>query len=172
MARTISKSISSATINVLDPSKSFKTDVNGMPIANVSFVLDGNPTMNKARIAAQKFCGSKNVMVLSIDVDETKLTVSPDVFIANSSVCDPNEVYGREYVTQTFKITTYHGFYIDPENCSMVQFENCYFGETTANKLLKHAQDAAGTLNCVVTDSSVSDERRYMSREKYMQLAR
>ena len=169
MARTISKSIASATIYILDPSKEFKTDENGMPVANVTMYLDGNPSENKARIAAQKFCGSKNVMVLNIDVDETKLSVSPDVFIAHSKVCADGATYGREYITQTFKVTYIDGFYMDERG--MHTFATAYNGETTQSKLLNYVRGTFGQ-NAVITLTTVIDERRYMARDDYMKLAK
>ena len=170
MARKVSKSIASAIIRVLDPSKDFETDEKGMPIANVEFATDGNPSANKARILAEKYCKSKNVMVLAIEVDETKLTVSPDVFIANSEICKEGETYGREFITQTFKVTNIAGFYIDPEN-GMQEFDTTYDGETTENKLLNYVRDLFGQM-AVITMSEVNDERRYMTREKYLSLAK
>ena len=169
MARTVSKSIASATVYILDPMKHFETDENGMPVANVEMHLDGNPTQNKARLAAQKFCASKNVMVMRIDVDETKLNVSPDVFIAHSKICGDGATYGREYVTQTFKVTYIDGFYMNDNG--MQKFSAFYSGETTANKLLNYARETYGQ-TAIITSKSVKDERRYMLREDYLKLAR
>lgn len=170
MARTVSKSIASATIYALDAAKAFDID-NGKPVANLVFTMDGNPSENKARIEASKMAGHKNVMILDIMVDETKVSVDPHVFMMNSSLCVEGESYGREYVTQTFKTTYYRGWYTD-ESGNMVAFENCYFGETTDSKLRKHAIDACGTQNVIITDKVVKDERRFMRREKYMSLAK
>jgi hypothetical protein len=130
--------------------------------------LNGNPSDNRARIQAQKLFG-KNVMVISVDVDETKLNVSPSDFIANSKVCKPNESYGREYITQTFKVTTIKGFYTDKDGMHIMNLT--YSGTTTDNKLRNFACDYYDTLNVVITNTTVTDERRYMTRERYMQLA-
>ena len=170
MARSISKSIASAIVYILDPTVEFDI-VDGKPVANTTMLLDGNPSMNKALIEAQKFCGHKNVMVLDIKVDETKVTVSPAAFMLNSRVCIEGQSYGREYITQTFKVTYYRGWYIDSDG-NMVNFENAYNGETTDSKLRKHAIDACGSKNIVITEKTVKEERRYMRREKYMELAR
>lgn len=169
MARTISKSIASATIYVLDATKPFDTDENGMPVANRSLQCDGAPSMNKARILAEKAFGTKNLMVLSIDVDETKLKVDPTTFYANSQPCVDGEVYGREFVTQTLKVTTITVFYVDggiPKTVELV-----YNGETTPSKLLKFARENTSQ-TAVVTSSVVNEERRYMTREDYLKLAR
>lgn len=170
MARTISKSISAATIYALDASQPFDTDDNGMPIANMVFTMDGNPTQNRARLEACKQAGHKNVMILQIVIDETKLKVSPDVFVSNSKICKPDTVYGREYVTQTFKVTFYRGFAMT-EN-GMESFEDAFVGETTPAKLLKLARDRYQSQSVVVTESNVSEQRRYMTRDKYLELAR
>lgn len=169
MARTVSKSIASATVYVLDATKAFDIK-DGKPIANVVLNMDGNPSMNKARIEAAKTLGHKNIMILDIQVDETKVSVSPDVFMMNSSVCVEGESYGREFVTQTFKVTFYRGWYTDNDG-TMVAFENAYMGETTDAKLRKHAIEACGTQNVIITEKTVKDERRFMRREKYMSLA-
>lgn len=169
MARTISKSIASATVYILDPMKEFKLDENGVPIANVIMHLDGNPSANKARIAAEKFCKSKNIMVTKIEVDETKLTVSPDVFIAHSKICKENETYGREYITQTFKVTYIDGLFMD-ENVMKV-FNVEYNGETTQNKLLNYVRETFNQ-TAIITNTKVLDERRYMLREDYLKLAK
>ena len=168
MARTVSKSLASATVYVFDPSTEFELDENGMPKPNRNFKLDGNPSANVARIQAQKLYG-KNVLVCSVEVDETKLSVAPSVFIANSDICKEGESYGREYVTQTFKITEISGFYIGTEG--MTKFEYEFAGETTQNKLLNMICDKYQTRNAVITSSTVKDERRYMTRDKYLELA-
>ena len=169
MSRTVTKSIASATVYVLDPSKDFEIDANGMPVANVTFELDGNPSPNRARIQAEKVCKSKNVMVLNIEVDETKIKVDPAIFMAHSEVCKPDTAYGREYVTQTFKITNVKGFYMDVES-GLTNFEFEYMGVTTDSKLLKAARDKYG-MQAVVTVKNVIEERRYMTRDKYLALA-
>lgn len=169
MARTISKAIASATVYVFDPSTNFELDENGMPMANRTFQLDGNPSENKARIQAQQRFG-KNVMVLAVEVDETKLRIAPATFIANSEICKPDTTYGREYITQTFKVTTVSGFYTDADG--LHQFSEVYAGETTANKLRNWVCDKFNTQNAVVANATVSEERRYMSRETYLELAK
>lgn len=169
MARSISKKVNSATIYVLDPSKSFEVDDNGMPKANVTIEVDGAPTDNKARIIAQKECGSKNVMVLDVVIDTNKLTVSPDVFRMHSSVCVEGETYGREYVTQEFKITYIDGFYMSDEG--MQPFSTTYNGVTTDSKLLNYAREVNNN-TAIITNKRVETERRYMTREKYIELGK
>lgn len=170
MSRTVTKSLATATVYALDATKPFETDSNGLPIANLVFNIDGNPTANRARIAAQKAAGHKNVMVMTIDVDETKVKVSPATFYANSSLCKENESYGREYITQTFKLTKVSGFYIDDESGNMTPYTNTYFGVTTDSKLLKAMRDTYG-MTAIVTSKPIVEERRYMARDKYMELA-
>lgn len=168
MARSISKSIASATIFVFDPGTRYELDENGMPKANRKFTVDGNPSENAARIQAQKRYG-KNVLVLGIQVDETKLTVSPETFIANSEICVAGETYTREYVTQTFKVTRFGGFYTDADGLHQFAYE--FAGETTANKLRNMACERTGSQNTVITSTEVVEERRYMARSKYLELA-
>ena len=169
MARSISKSLASATVYVFDPSIAFELDENGNPKPNREFKIDGNPSLNAARIKAQKLYG-RNILVTDVQVDETKLTVSPTDFLMHSSVCLDGESYGREFVTQTFKITTYRGWYMSEDG--MTAFENEYVGETTQSKLQTHAIASTGTKNTVITDVTVREERRFMSRDKYMELAK
>lgn len=169
MSRTVSKSISAATVFVFDPSIEFTLDENGFPLPNRSFELNGNPSNNRARIQAQKLFG-KNVLITNVQVDESKLSVPPAVFVAHSDVCKTGETYGREYITQTFKITHISGFYTDDNGMHML--ENCeYFGTTTANKLRNFVCDMYQTQNVVITSSEIKDERRYMTRELYLKLA-
>ena len=168
MARRISKNLASATIFVFDPSTEYELDENGMPKANRKFTVDGNPSDNAARIQAQKRYG-KNVLVLAIHVDETKLTVSPDTFIANSKVCVEGETYTREFVTQTFKVTRFYGFYTDESGLHKFTYE--FAGETTANKLRNMACERTGSQNTVITSTEIVEERRYMTRAKYLELA-
>lgn len=170
MSRTVTKSLATATVYALDATKEFETDANGMPIANLVFNIDGNPTANRARIAAQKAAGHKNVMIMSIEVDETKVKVSPTTFYANSSRCKEGETYGRDYVTQTFKLTEVSGFYIDDETGNMTPYANTYFGMTTDSKLLKAMRDTYG-MTAIITAKPIVEERRYMARDKYMELA-
>ena len=170
MARTVTKSMASATVYALDATKAFETDENGMPKPNLVFNIDGNPTANRARIAAQKTAGHKNVMVVSIDVDESKVRVAPATFYANSNICKDGETYGREFVTQTFKLTKVSGFYIDDETGNMTPYTNTYFGVTTDSKLLKAMRDSYG-MTAIITAKPIIEERRYMARDKYMELA-
>lgn len=170
MARTVSKSLASATIYVLNPAEEFNVDENGMPIANVVFSVEGNPSQNKARILAEKYCESRNIMVLNIDVDESKLSVAPDVFIANSDICEEGKSYGREYVTQTFKITHIDGFYMDTDK-GIQRFDVYLEDKTTDSKMLKFVREQYGNTACI-TSSVVIDERRFMTRERYLELAR
>ena len=169
MARSVTKSLASATIYVFDPSRDFSIGEDGMPLPNRKFVCDGNPSENKARILAEKHCKSKNVMVVRIEVDETKLNVTPETFYANSEECDPDATYGREFVTQTFKITLINGFYID--TAGMHSFTVDYFGVTTDSKLLSYVREQFGQ-RATITHAAIVEERRYMTRERYIELAK
>ena len=169
MARTVTKSLASATIYVLNATKPFEVDENGIPMPNVIFTMDGNPSPNRARIAAEKHCKTKNIMIMRIDVDETKLRVDPHVFYVNSALCDEDSSYGREYVTQTFKVTYLDGFAMSDDG--MTPFHVFYAGETTDNKLLNYAREIVNP-SAIVTQKRIVEERRYMTRERYMELAR
>ena len=168
MARKVTKSVSSATIFGFDPSKDFETGEDGFPIPNVVISADGNPTDNKARLLLEKHTGNKNVMVIRIEVDETKLSVGPNVFVVNSSPCIEGETYGREYITQTFKRTYLEGFYIDG---TMHTFQLDFVGTSTPNKNLALVRTEFG-VQAVITKTEVVEERRFMTREKYLELAR
>ena len=168
MARIINKTIASATIHYFIPSKPFEVDENGMPKANETLFVDGNPSPNKARILGEKAFKTKNLMVVSIEVDETKLKVEPMVFLAHSDVCEDGVSYSREFVTQQFEYTRIWGFCFEDGN--MKPFEATYEGKTTANKLLNYVRETHGQ-TAVITNSEVCTERRYMPRSKYLELA-
>lgn len=169
MARTVTKNLASATIYVLDATRAFDVDENGVPLANAIFTMDGNPSPNRARIESERRFKTKNLMVLKIEVDETKLRVSPEAFYVDSRVCEEGVSYGREYVTQTFKVTYLDGFAMG--EAGMVPFHLFYAGETTDNKLLNYAREVVNS-SAIVTQKRVVEERRYMPRERYMELAR
>ena len=169
MARSISKGIAASIIYVFDPSKHFDVGEDGMPLPNVTIACDGRPSPNKARIIAERECKSKNVMVLSIVTDETKLTISPDVFIANSTACVNGASYGHDTIVQTFKTTTVSGFYMD-EN-GMKSFSVTYVGTTTQNKLLNFVRDEVSP-NAVITRTDVMDCKRWMPKTLFMELAK
>lgn len=183
MARTVNKSVKSATIYALDANKAFECDENGMPIANVIIPADGAPNANKARLIAEKTVGHKNVMVLNVEIDAQKLTVSPIDFWNASQDCIDGETYGREYITQTFKVTAYSGFAMYP-GLGMVPISGLYMGHTTQNKLLIYAKESAilttddgkkqTPLSVVLPPANVMEleRRRYMTRELYMTLAK
>lgn len=168
MARIINKTIASATIRYFIPSKPFEVDENGMPKPNETLFVDGNPSQNKARILGEKAFKTKNLMVVSIEVDETKLKVDPLVFLAHSDVCEDGATYSREYVTQQFEYTRIWGFTF--EDGAMKPFEMTYEGKTTANKLLNYVREKYSQA-AVITNSEVCTERRYMTRAKYLELA-
>lgn len=162
MARTIKKSLATATVNV-----AVITDSGEM--VEKSFTLDGNPNESKALRVAQKKYGF-NVMVLSVDIDESSVAIDPDVFFANSEVCNPDTSYGREYITQTFKNTIIHAMHMvdgSPKPETLV-----YFGVTTLRKARNFACDSLEDSNVIVTGTEVVEERRFMTREKYKELAR
>lgn len=169
MARSISKGIAASVIHVFDPSKEFTVDSDGMPLPNVFINCDGKPSPNRARIIAERECKSKNVMVLHIVTDETKLTVAPDVFIANSTPCVDGESYGHDTIVQTFKTTTISGFYMNEEG--MKSFSITYIGMTTQNKLLNYVREEVAP-NAVITRTDVMDCKRWMTKAKFMELAK
>ena len=169
MARSISKGIAASVIHVFDPSKDFDIDGNGMPLPNVFINCDGKPSPNKARIIAERECKTKNIMVLDIVTDETKLTISPDVFIANSKACENGVSYGHDTIVQTFKTTTISGFYMNADG--MKPFIVMYVGTTTQNKLLNFVRDEVAP-NAVITRTDVMDCKRWMSKARFMELAK
>ena len=164
MARTISKNVATATIYVLDPNKAYTLDNNGMPIANVTIDVNGAPSRARAERIAREYCDSKNVMVMRIDVDETKLNVDPDTFILNSSVCAAGATYGREYKVQTFDVM--HVTVFDGTTLSTFTIN----GNMAASRLLNYVREMT-TPNAVVLNREDVQERRYMSVERYMALA-
>ena len=167
MARKVTKSIVKSTVYGLNPSAPFDTDENGFPIANVTLLVQGNPSQNQAYLKLAKFCGSKNVMVIDIVADETKISIDPFTFYAHSKACIEGISYGREYITQTFKITEYDVLYMSSEG--MKYGSGFYIGETTQSKLLNYARESHP--NCIITQTRVIDERRFMTRNEYLELA-
>lgn len=171
MARSINKSIITSTIFGLDANKEFKINEDGMPIANVTIECNGKPSMVKATSLLVKACKHKNVMVLDVQTNEIKKLISAETFYANSEHCEKDAAYGREFVTQEFKITLASGFYI--VDGKMQQFENIpYFGTTTDNKLLNYVRDYLETPIATITKKQVGIDRRYMSREKFEELSK
>ena len=168
--RKVTKAIASSTINVVDTNKELQFDVEGNVLPNVQINVDGIPTENRARLIAEKHCKHKNVMVLSIDVDENKLTLSAETFIMCGTVCEPNTVYGREYITQTFKFTSYNGIAIIDGKQKPIS--DIYIGETTPNKLLKAARENYDSDKVIITNTQVVESRYYLKREKYLELAK
>ena len=167
--RKISKGIATSIINIIDPNKDMSFDENGFPLPNVTMEVSGTPSMNKARILAQREFG-RNVMVVSVDTDESKLTLDSETFYAHSSKCENGATYGHDMVTLTFKVTQAQGFAMTSEGMKPFDFE--MVGTTTANKLHNAVCDATGSTNVIITTTNVVEERRYMSREQYVELAK
>ena len=170
MARRVTKNIASAHVYALDGTKDFKVDDDGMPLPNVDFYMDGNPHPNRARMAAEKYVGHKNIMVIKVDVDETKVSVSPDRFYQYSSPCLEGISYGHDTITATFEFTTVRGFYMDAEG--MHQFEEQYPGVTTDARLLNHIRELKGTQMAAITSKQITEDRRWMYKTEYLALAR
>ena len=170
MARAITKSLASSIVFGLDANKEFDMTDDGAIIPNVTVQCDGVPSETKALNLLAKKVGHRNVMVLNVQTDETKLSLSAAGFLMNSMVCKENEVYGHDFVTQTVKITVYNGFAV--VDGKPQPFIGEWIGETTKAKVLKAERDARNSRNVVVTSMQVKEERRYMSRELYLKLAK
>lgn len=173
MARSINTLSAAATIYGIDPSKELKFDETGMPMPNVVIKANGNPSETRAFNLLAQHCKSKNVMVHHIDVDTNKLKVPSDVFLTHSKVCEKNVTYGHDYVVQTFKKSVLTGFYKDAKG-KMHQFEEAYYVVTTVmNKLLNLVKDAHEDATFVmITKTDVVEEKRYMTKEEFMDLAK
>ena len=171
MARAISKKMVSATIYGFDATKEFQLDESGNPIANVVIQCDGNPSENKARILLERECGTKNVMVMNIEIDESKLNASSEDFYNHSEKCEEGVNYGREFITRIFKVTAVGGFYFDNDN-KLQPFSTTYFDVTTDSKLLNWVRDVFDTNRVTITASEVIEEKRYMKRDDYFNLAK
>lgn len=170
MARAVSKKMVSATIYGFNADIEFELDDNGMPKPNVVIQCDGNPSQNKARILLERECNTKNVMVMNIDIDESKLNVSSEDFYNHSEKCEDGVNYGREFVTRVFKITAVGGFYFDDNGIHA--FGTTYFDVTTDNKLLNWCRELFDTERVTITTNEVIEEKRYMKRDDYLKLAK
>lgn len=170
MARTINKSIVESTICVLDPSIKFEIDENGMPIANRFIDVSGAPSMNAARIKAQKAFG-KNVMVIEVRTDESKIQLDPKTFYGCSFEVKDGETLTRDYVSQTFKFTRIMGYASDMKTGMLAPFTLLYFGVTTDSKLHNFACESLDSSNVCIASKEVVEERRAMERNKYLKLA-
>ena len=175
MARSITKKVASATIYGFNADIDFEIGDDGFPIPNVTIECDGNPTENKARILLEKKCNTKNVMLIKIEVDETKINVDPNDFYLNSSLCVDGENYDRNFVTKVFKITSVGGFYFaDGKNGDkqMHSFSDDYVGVTTDNKLLNYYKDVFDSSRLTITTTDIHDEKRFMLKSEYLKLAK
>lgn len=163
MARTIKKAIIESIITVayIDENDEYKEG---------QIPVKGRPTENRALIIAQKKYG-KNAMVLDIETDETSISISPVAFLAHSEVCEEGETYGREFVTQTFEITSFNVKY--RTKAGMMETTLFYDGKTTVSKLRNFAIEKLDTKNVLVLPNTieVTQERRYMTKSAYLQLA-
>ena len=174
MARATNVIVKSSTILALDMKKSFKRDENNKPIANLIFTVNGTPNMASAQRKACELVKHKNVMIIGIIKNENEtFTLSADVFIANSKVCEPNVSYGHDFVTREFSVTQVDATYID-DNFEIITETIVYNGKTTTNKLLNFAREYFNNNNVVIDESTivVKNEKRYMSKDTYMELGR
>ena len=169
MGRTINKNMSSSTVYAIDANKPIEQDENGVIVANMVFQVEGVCSENKARIRAEKLAGHKNVMIMFVDVDETKLTVNPDVFYYNSSPCRDGVSYGREYVTQSFTNLSVNGLY-KGEDGILKPFVYNIPNEMADSRVLSYMREAYGK-DAVILNIERETEKRYMLRTKYIELA-
>ena len=177
MARAISKSGVESIIYVLvvDHMVNFEN----MPTVHVGdddieytdvLTTHGRKSENSAQIMAEKKFG-KNSMVMHVVYKESaKLSLSADMFLANSEICEDGKSYGHETVTAEFKITYISAMWRDK---SGLHEEVLIFnGTTTDSKLLNYAREVTHSKLCVVKNKAIITERRWMSRAKYENLAR
>lgn len=169
MARAIAKNTAKAIIYAIDATQAFDVDENGMPKANVTVYATGKPSAAKAQRLVETRVGHKNVMILNIEVEETALSLDSETFRRNSLPCVAGVSYGHDCVCQTFKVTKLRGFYLDTEK-GLQQFEDTYNGTTTPNKLLNFARSLFP--NATITNTIVEEEKRYMLKERYIELAK
>lgn len=169
MARAIAKNTAKATIYAFDATRDFELDESGMPKANLVVFATGKPSAAKAQRLVEVKAGHKNVMVLNVEVEETALSLDSETFRRNSLPCVAGVSYGHDYVCQTFKVTKMRGFYLDAEK-GLQQFEDTYNGATTPNKLLNFARSLFP--NATITNTVVEEEKRYMLKEQYIELAK
>ena len=171
MARSISINDNASTIYGFTPTREIVMGENGFPMPNIVISAPGKVSDNKARILLEKEAKTKNVMLVRVETDETKLSVSADDFIINSRRVLDGESFGHDYIVREFKITEFSGWLIDEQGFH--EFKDEYPGTTTANKLLNYARELFGPTATINPSSvNVTTEKRVMTRAKYAEIAK
>lgn len=174
MARAISKAGIETIIFVFvvehmtDKMPTIEIDGNEVEYTD-KFSMRGNKSDNAAQLAAEKKFGKNCMVIHTQKIEGEKLTLSAEKFLAHSSVCKEGEKYGHDTITCEFKVTYLSVMFRDASG--MHTSTLVYNGETTASKLLNFAREATGSKMCVVKDSYVITERRWMYRSTYETLA-
>ena len=171
MARSISINDNASTIYGFTPTRKITIGESGFPIPNVIISTPGKLSDNKARILLEKEAKTKNVMLVRVETDETKLSVSAENFVINSRRVLDGESFGHDYIVREFKITEFSGWFIDEHGFH--EFSDEFPGTTTANKLLNYARELFGPTATVKPDSvKITTEKRVMTRAKYAEIAK
>ena len=155
-----------------------KTYVKGMYVngdgekSPFSFEFDGIVKEARARILLKKKLGTSNFFMFPLAYDTSKVSLDAETFFENSLVCYDGVSYDRGYAVQTLKITTLKVEIFDltkiTEDTEVHFFER--LGEYTETRNRKFLEDAIGHPNFIFT-TTVREEKRYMTKEKYMELA-
>lgn len=147
------------------------TDENGNNIAYTDmYTQDGNITMERGQRLCEAKYGKNSMCVYVKNAGKSgKLSISGDVFLANSSVCDEGGSYGHDFITREIKSTLAHCMVLDNGMPNMVDVK---FAEvTTDSKLLNWVRDATHCASAIVISKEIITERRYMSVADFEALA-
>ena len=163
MALAITKVFGSTTTTV---------DVTFMNEGNMerkTFTQAGRKSEKAMSVYVRKLLGTQNFLMQNLNVvegdDEKSYSMSNELFIANSDICDADTSYGREFVTATVKTSRFT--VLAEDGMKTVELA----GTTTENKARKFIGDVLGTTNFLLTSTEISESRRYMTKDKFMELA-
>lgn len=171
MARAISINDNASTIYGFTPTREITIGDDGFPMPNIIIAAPGKVSDNKARLLLEKEVKTKNVMLVRVEFDETKLSLSAEDFIINSRRVLNGESFGHDSIVREFKITEFAGWYMDEHGFH--NFTDEFPGTTTTNKLLNYARDLFGPTATINPDSvNVTTEKRVMTRAKYSEIAK
>ena len=165
MARAITKVFGSSQ------TKAIVKYFNDGKIEEREFLFDGNKSERAIQALVFKKLNTRNFMLVShgniAGTEEATYTMSADDFMLFSNPCDDGVSYGHDTVTSTFK-NTYATYYTS----DMEEHTFFYVGVTTESKLRKAIIEEIKDSNILVGNIKVLEERRYMSKDKFMQYAR
>lgn len=165
MARAISKTFGSsktkAIVKYFDDGK----------IKEREFVIDGNKSERAINAYVFSKLKTRNFMLVSHENieanDESTYTMSADDFYLFSNKCKDGVSYGHDTITSTFK-NTYATYYTS----DMEEHTYFYVGVTTESKLRKAIIEEIKDSNILVGNIRFVEERRYMSKDAFMEHAR